>query len=108
MMHLCYVGYCVFSLYNTHIWLCWSIFLEQKDDGPGPRCGHTLTAIAPVGEEGSPGYIGPRLILFGGATALEGSSAPAGPPSPAAGGAAGISKWKLRLILSLSLECKEH
>ena len=60
--------------------------IEKRDDGPGPRCGHTLTAVAAVGEEGSPGYIGPRLILFGGATALEGSSA-TGPQaaSPGAG-----------------------
>ncbi|MCO5566287.1 hypothetical protein L7F22_019963 [Adiantum nelumboides] len=62
--------------------------IEKKDDGPGPRCGHTLTAIAAVGEEGTPGYIGPRLILFGGATALEGSQATAGPPTPI--GSAGI------------------
>ncbi|KAJ6819203.1 serine/threonine-protein phosphatase BSL3 isoform X1 [Iris pallida] len=60
--------------------------IEKKEDGPGSRCGHTLTAVAAVGEEGSPGYIGPRLILFGGATALEGNSAT--PPSSA--GSAGI------------------
>ncbi|XP_039130334.1 serine/threonine-protein phosphatase BSL3-like isoform X2 [Dioscorea cayenensis subsp. rotundata] len=60
--------------------------IEKKEDGPGSRCGHTLTAVAAVGEEGTPGYIGPRLILFGGATALEGNSA--APPSPA--GSAGI------------------
>ncbi|KAL5132078.1 Serine/threonine-protein phosphatase BSL2 [Glycine soja] len=62
--------------------------LEKKEDGPGPRCGHTLTAVAAVGEEGTPGYIGPRLILFGGATALEGNSAATGTPSSA--GNAGI------------------
>ncbi|CAL9000366.1 unnamed protein product [Prunus brigantina] len=62
--------------------------LEKKEDGPGPRCGHTLTAVAAVGEEGAPGYIGPRLILFGGATALEGNSAASGTPSSA--GSAGI------------------
>ncbi|XP_074557163.1 serine/threonine-protein phosphatase BSL3-like isoform X2 [Curcuma longa] len=56
--------------------------IEMKEDGPTSRCGHTLTAVAGVGEEGTPGYIGPRLILFGGATALEGNSA--APPSPAA------------------------
>ena len=64
--------------------------IEKKEDGPGPRCGHTLTAVAAVGEEGAPGYIGPRLILFGGATALEGNSAASGTPSSA--GSAGISK----------------
>ncbi|KAK4255301.1 hypothetical protein QN277_008316 [Acacia crassicarpa] len=62
--------------------------IEKKEDGPGPRCGHTLTAVAAVGEEGTPGYIGPRLILFGGATALEGNSAASGTPSSA--GNAGI------------------
>ncbi|XP_059659674.1 serine/threonine-protein phosphatase BSL3-like isoform X1 [Cornus florida] len=62
--------------------------IEKKEDGPGPRCGHTLTAIAAVGEDGTPGYIGPRLILFGGATALEGNSAASGTPTSA--GSAGI------------------
>lgn len=62
--------------------------LEKKEDGPGPRCGHTLTSVAAVGEEGTPGYIGPRLILFGGATALEGNSASTGTPTSA--GSAGI------------------
>ncbi|KAL2485549.1 Serine/threonine-protein phosphatase BSL2 [Abeliophyllum distichum] len=62
--------------------------IEQKEDGPGPRCGHTLTAVPAVGEEGSPGYMGPRLILFGGATALEGNSGASGTPSSA--GSAGI------------------
>lgn len=64
--------------------------LEKKEDGPGPRCGHTLTAVAAVGEEGSPGYIGPRLILFGGATALEGNSG-GGAGTPTSAGSAGIS-----------------
>eukprot|EP00897_Mesotaenium_endlicherianum_P006299 jgi/Mesen1/5698/ME000288S04916 len=58
--------------------------LEVKGDVPGPRCGHTLTSVAAVGEPESTGYVGGRLILFGGATALEGSG------GPAAGGAAGI------------------
>lgn len=65
--------------------------LEKKEDGPGPRCGHTLTAVAAVGEEGTPSYIGPRLILFGGATALEGNSANAGTPTSAGG--AGIRMY---------------
>ncbi|KAG8081458.1 hypothetical protein GUJ93_ZPchr0007g5540 [Zizania palustris] len=60
--------------------------MDKKEDGAGCRCGHTLTAVPVVGEEGSPGYVGPRLILFGGATALEGNSST--PPSPA--GSAGI------------------
>lgn len=62
--------------------------IEKKEDGPGPRCGHTLTAVGAVGEDGTAGYIGPRLILFGGATALEGNSAASGTPSSA--GSAGI------------------
>ncbi|KAM7528228.1 hypothetical protein LguiB_031638 [Lonicera macranthoides] len=62
--------------------------IEKEEDGPGPRCGHTLTAVSAVGEEGTPGYIGPRLILFGGATALEGNSAATGTPTSA--GSAGI------------------
>lgn len=61
--------------------------IERKEDCPGPRCGHTLTAVGAIGEEGMPGYIGPRLIMFGGATALEGNPF-AGPPSSA--GSAGI------------------
>lgn len=69
--------------------------LEKKEDGPGPRCGHTLTAVAAVGEEGSPGYIGPRLILFGGATALEGNS---GGGTPTSAGSAGISMFWFVMI----------
>ncbi|KAL8094336.1 serine/threonine-protein phosphatase BSL3 isoform X1 [Apium graveolens] len=64
---------------------------EKKDDGPGPRCGHTLTAVPAVGEEGSATYIGPRLILFGGATALEGNSGGgSGTGTPTSAGSAGI------------------
>nr|AAD26883.1 putative phosphoprotein phosphatase [Arabidopsis thaliana] len=55
--------------------------IEKKEDGPGPRCGHTLTAVPAVGEEGTSSYIGPRLILFGGATALEGNSGGTGTPT---------------------------
>ncbi|XP_010473113.1 PREDICTED: serine/threonine-protein phosphatase BSL3 [Camelina sativa] len=62
--------------------------MEKKEDGPGPRCGHTLTAVPAVGEEGTSCYIGPRLILFGGATALEGNSGGTGTPTSA--GSAGI------------------
>lgn len=67
--------------------------MDKKEDGPGPRCGHTLTAVSAVGEEGTPGYTGPRLILFGGATALEGNSASAGTPTSA--GNAGIRMFFL-------------
>jgi len=49
---------------------------DSEEDAPGPRCGHTLTAVAGTGNPDSPDYVGPRLILFGGATAIEdGSSA---------------------------------
>lgn len=61
-----------------------TIKVEGDGEAPGPRCGHTLTSVAAVGEPDSSNYVGPRLILFGGATALEGSG------GPAAGGAAGI------------------
>lgn len=72
--------------------------LEKKEDGPGPRCGHTLTAVAAVGEEGTAGYIGPRLILFGGATALEGNSA-ASSGTPSSAGSAGISMFLFFVLL---------
>ncbi|KAJ6691601.1 SERINE/THREONINE-PROTEIN PHOSPHATASE [Salix purpurea] len=72
--------------------------IEKKEDGPGPRCGHTLTAVIAVGEEGTPGYIGPRLILFGGATALEGNSASTGTPSSA--GSAGIRSGNRMVFFS--------
>ncbi|KAK9055802.1 hypothetical protein SSX86_026887 [Deinandra increscens subsp. villosa] len=44
---------------------------DTDDDAPGPRCGHTLTAVAQTKSHG------PRLILFGGATAIEGGSSSA-------------------------------
>ncbi|XVF72515.1 hypothetical protein PTKIN_Ptkin12aG0127300 [Pterospermum kingtungense] len=40
----------------------------SDEDAPGPRCGHTLTAVAATKTQG------PRLILFGGATAIEGGA----------------------------------
>jgi protein phosphatase len=43
-------------------------FWDDEDDAPGPRCAHTLTAVAATKTHG------PRLILFGGATAIEGGS----------------------------------
>ncbi|ONK59798.1 uncharacterized protein A4U43_C08F10800 [Asparagus officinalis] len=55
--------------------------IEKEEDGPGSRCGHTLTTVAAVGEEGTAAYVDPRLILFDGATALEGNNA--APPSSA-------------------------
>ncbi|KAF2611801.1 hypothetical protein F2Q70_00009347 [Brassica cretica] len=43
-------------------------FWDDEDDAPGPRCAHTLTAVAATKTHG------PRLILFGGATAIEGGN----------------------------------
>lgn len=71
--------------------------IDKKEDGPGPRCGHTLTAVPAVGEEGTSGYIGPRLILFGGATALEGNSGGTGTPTSA--GSAGIRMFSISPLL---------
>ncbi|KAK9908007.1 hypothetical protein WJX75_001420 [Coccomyxa subellipsoidea] len=55
---------------------------------PGPRCGHTLTAIS--GPEGE--FSAAKLVMFGGATALEGSQrTDGGPPaSPGAPSGSGI------------------
>ncbi|KAG0470179.1 hypothetical protein HPP92_016879 [Vanilla planifolia] len=39
---------------------------DTEEDAPGPRCAHTLTAVMATKTHG------PRLILFGGATAIEG------------------------------------
>ncbi|KAF2617367.1 hypothetical protein F2Q68_00042646 [Brassica cretica] len=72
--------------------------MDKKEDGPGPRCGHTLTAVPAVGEEGAPGYIGPRLVLFGGATALEGNSGGTGTPTSATP-SAGIRMSLLPLVM---------
>ncbi|EFJ35248.1 hypothetical protein SELMODRAFT_438528 [Selaginella moellendorffii] len=58
---------------------------ESEGDWPGPRCGHTLTALAPIGKEGTAVYIAHRLVLFGGATALEGASGTGPPLSPSSG-----------------------
>ncbi|KAK4482231.1 hypothetical protein RD792_009377 [Penstemon davidsonii] len=43
-------------------------YWDIDDDAPGPRCSHTLTAVAATKTHG------PRLILFGGATAIEGGN----------------------------------
>ncbi|XP_059436001.1 serine/threonine-protein phosphatase BSL1 [Corylus avellana] len=48
-------------------------YWDKDDDAPGPRCGHTLTAVAPTKSQG------PRLILFGGATAIEGGASSSAP-----------------------------
>ncbi|KAJ1435718.1 Serine/threonine-specific protein phosphatase/bi [Sesbania bispinosa] len=46
-------------------------YWDTDEDAPGPRCAHTLTAVAATKTRG------PRLILFGGATAIEGGSSSA-------------------------------
>ncbi|KAL3517510.1 hypothetical protein ACH5RR_020099 [Cinchona calisaya] len=43
-------------------------FWDTDDDAPGPRCSHTLTAVAATKTHG------PRLILFGGVIAVEGGN----------------------------------
>ncbi|KAK2649285.1 hypothetical protein Ddye_016774 [Dipteronia dyeriana] len=48
-------------------------YWDTEEDAPGPRCGHTLTAVAATKTTG------PRLILFGGATAIEGGASPSSP-----------------------------
>ncbi|KAA3475034.1 serine/threonine-protein phosphatase BSL1 isoform X1 [Gossypium australe] len=48
-------------------------FWDTDEDAPGPRCGHTLTAVAATKTQG------PRLILFGGATAIEGGASSSSP-----------------------------
>lgn len=45
--------------------LCAQFHVDAASQDPGPRCGHTLTCV-PADNGGQ------RLILFGGATALEG------------------------------------
>ncbi|XP_041022577.1 serine/threonine-protein phosphatase BSL1 isoform X1 [Juglans microcarpa x Juglans regia] len=48
-------------------------YWDTDEDAPGPRCGHTLTAVAATKSHG------PRLILFGGATAIEGGASSSAP-----------------------------
>jgi len=62
-------------------------------DSPGPRCGHTLTAIA--GPEGDLSKA--RLVLFGGATALEGSGSNkgGGEGAPSSPGPAASGTWQM-------------
>ncbi|KAG7970659.1 hypothetical protein I3843_07G096100 [Carya illinoinensis] len=48
-------------------------YWDTDDDAPGPRCSHTLTAVAATKSQG------PRLILFGGATAIEGGASSSAP-----------------------------
>ncbi|XP_028052179.1 serine/threonine-protein phosphatase BSL1-like isoform X1 [Camellia sinensis] len=49
-------------------------YWDSDDDSPGPRCSHTLTAVSATKSQG------PRLILFGGATAIEGGASSSSAP----------------------------
>ncbi|RWW30423.1 hypothetical protein GW17_00004993 [Ensete ventricosum] len=46
---------------------------DDDEDAPGPRCAHSLTAVDATKSRGA------RLILFGGATAIEGGASSAVP-----------------------------
>ncbi|KAE8676460.1 Serine/threonine-protein phosphatase BSL2 [Hibiscus syriacus] len=48
-------------------------FWDSDEDAPGPRCSHTLTSVAATKTHG------PRLILFGGTTAIEGGASSSAP-----------------------------
>lgn len=75
-------------LYPAPTYRTLETYWDTDEDAPGPRCGHTLTAVAATKTQG------PRLILFGGATAIEGGAASSAP---------GISAlFFLSLFLSLS------
>lgn len=60
-------------LYPAPSYRALETYWDTDDDAPGPRCGHTLTAVAATKS------FGPRLILFGGATAIEGGASSAAP-----------------------------
>ncbi|KAI5680367.1 hypothetical protein M9H77_01594 [Catharanthus roseus] len=55
-------------LYPAPTYRALETYWDTDEDAPGPRCGHTLTAVAATKTHG------PRLILFGGATAIEGGN----------------------------------
>ncbi|KAH7577466.1 hypothetical protein JRO89_XS01G0254700 [Xanthoceras sorbifolium] len=60
-------------LYPAPTYRAVETYWDTDEDAPGPRCGHTLTAVAATKTTG------PRLILFGGATAIEGGASPSSP-----------------------------
>ncbi|KHG21886.1 Serine/threonine-protein phosphatase BSL1 [Gossypium arboreum] len=60
-------------LYPAPTYRTLETYWDSDEDAPGPRCGHTLTAVAATKTHG------PRLILFGGATAIEGGAASSAP-----------------------------
>ncbi|KAF5930336.1 hypothetical protein HYC85_031209 [Camellia sinensis] len=59
--------------YPAPTYLTLETYWDSDDDSPGPRCAHTLTSVAATSSHG------PRLILFGGATAIEGGPSPSAP-----------------------------
>mmetsp|Transcript_3467 Transcript_3467/g.7218 ORF Transcript_3467/g.7218 Transcript_3467/m.7218 type:complete len:903 (-) Transcript_3467:555-3263(-) len=65
------------------------LVFSNAGNGPGPRCGHSLTPV--IGDQG------PRLILFGGATALEGTGTNSGTSGiRLAGATADVHSFDLR------------
>ncbi|KAE8672100.1 Serine/threonine-protein phosphatase BSL1-like protein [Hibiscus syriacus] len=60
-------------LYPAPTYRTLETYWDSDEDAPGPRCGHTLTAVAATKTHG------PRLILFGGATAIEGGASSSAP-----------------------------
>ncbi|XP_075641614.1 serine/threonine-protein phosphatase BSL1 isoform X2 [Castanea sativa] len=60
-------------LYPAPSYRSMETYWDIDEDAPGPRCGHTLTAVAASKSNG------PRLILFGGATAIEGGASSSAP-----------------------------
>ncbi|KAM7495932.1 hypothetical protein LguiA_020346 [Lonicera macranthoides] len=60
-------------LYPAPTYRTLETYWDTDDDAPGPRCAHTLTAVSASQSHGA------RLILFGGATAIEGGSSSSAP-----------------------------
>ncbi|OMP06611.1 hypothetical protein COLO4_08049 [Corchorus olitorius] len=60
-------------LYPAPTYRTLETYWDSDEDAPGPRCAHTLTAVAATKTHG------PRLILFGGATAIEGGASSSAP-----------------------------
>lgn len=79
-------------LYPAPSYRALETYWDTDDDAPGPRCGHTLTAVAATKS------FGPRLILFGGATAIEGGASSA---APGISNCSLSSPWLLWLFLFL-------
>ncbi|GAV79055.1 Metallophos domain-containing protein/Kelch_3 domain-containing protein [Cephalotus follicularis] len=55
-------------LYPAPTYRSLETYWDTEEDAPGPRCSHSLTAVAATKTHG------PRLILFGGATAISGGA----------------------------------